>query len=329
MTKAFLALVLAMSGSAALAAETIKDAQWIKRPSESDLMRVYPPSAVADGRSGTARVRCRVTAEGRMDACVVAFEDPPGAGFGDAAVRLAAYFQMSPTTPAGRPVAGGVVELPIFFRAGSAPLDLVNVLNNGPWAETPTAADVAAAFPAQARGVTEHGHVVLRCKVQPAGSLTGCTARSEAPADKGFKAGALQLASKFRLQPEFATTPNLYVDVPIDLSATGKAGRIANPMWTRSVHPDYAAQVFPKQAIEAGLSSGRGAVQCEVNSQGGLADCTVVREEPEGYGFGQAAVSIAATMAMNPWTNEGAPVEGQRVELPIRISRPEAPKTSP
>jgi hypothetical protein len=42
-----------------------------------------------------------------------------GAGFGEAALKLAPKFRMSPRTNAGETVGGGRVRIPITFRIGS------------------------------------------------------------------------------------------------------------------------------------------------------------------------------------------------------------------
>jgi protein TonB len=55
---------------------------------------------------------------------------------------------------------------------------------------------------------------------------------------------------------------------------------------------------------------------------GSLSDCTVASEAPAGLGFGAAALQVAAIMKMNPWTKQGAPVDGGRIRLPIHLVLP-------
>ena len=57
-----------------------------------------------------------VAASVKVGGCVVTFEDPSGYGFGEAARKLAAYFQMKPQTRDGQPVDVASVSIPIRFN---------------------------------------------------------------------------------------------------------------------------------------------------------------------------------------------------------------------
>ena len=97
----------------------IDDPVWVREPSLGDVLDVYRAQRVPQWKGGHAAIRCRVTARGELTACRVASEDPPGAGFGAAALKLAPIFRMRALGRDGRPVQGAQVTVPIEF----APID--------------------------------------------------------------------------------------------------------------------------------------------------------------------------------------------------------------
>ena len=89
---------------------------WLSRPTGEQMARYYPSRALEREVSGRAVLQCRVTASGQVADCRVAGETPANAGFGEAALKLARYFRMSPQTEDGQPVEGGSVRVPLVFK---------------------------------------------------------------------------------------------------------------------------------------------------------------------------------------------------------------------
>ncbi|THD65043.1 TonB family protein [Phenylobacterium sp.] len=88
---------------------------WIEKPTGADFAEFYPKAALASNTEGRATLHCNVVATGGLADCEVNGEAPLGQGFGDAALAMAAKFQMKPQTRDGAPTSGGEINIPIRF----------------------------------------------------------------------------------------------------------------------------------------------------------------------------------------------------------------------
>lgn len=67
---------------------------------------------------------------------------------------------------------------------------------------------------------------------------------------------------------------------------------------------------------------GRVELSCVIRLDNRLDDCRVVSETPPGLGFGAAGLQVAGVFRFQPPTENGRPVEGQRVTVGVDFGRP-------
>jgi TonB family protein len=328
----------------------------VQAPSDSTAMgawaSVWPADAWSARLHGHVILTCGIDRFGLAEWCKVASETPEHKGFGAAALELRPTFKVAP--PAG--VEGSslvAVNIAVEFKPPDTQIDWgknryggpvgelsfsditilggpplvrrpVAMLNNPVWASTASHADVAKAYPAKAGGV--EGYAVAHCEVERDGSVSGCQLTKEEPSGRGFGPAALRLAAKFRVAPLWTTAPNhadVWVDIPIRFPAPNlqpAAEVVTSPYWVSGFAPEQALKVFPPEAAAKGVAAGYGLAKCDVTADGALANCAPAGADPDGLGFSQAAVRLAATMRMNPWTLDGSPVDGDRVEVGVRLN---------
>lgn len=308
---------------------------WVRKPDTEAFARVWPSESYRRGQGGSALVTCKVTIEGTLVDCKVVKETPAGLGFGPAALMLTPSFLMSPQKVDGVPVPGARVTIPINFKLDGARPGMggrdIKVAAWAPWAAAPGAGDVAAAYPERAKARQVAGHVVLRCGVRVDGGLRSCDTISENPVGAGFAGAARDLSRKFRarLGPEDLKTirsGDLRVVVAIHFpKPASESAYVAQVDWLRLPDPVKAHEVFPEKAIAAKVLEGRAVLDCLIQPTGKLGRCKVNSESPSGFGFGESASLVAASMQANLWTRDGQPTPGARIALPIVIDDKDEP----
>ena len=310
---------------------------WMKKPTAGDLAGVFPVAAAKKGVDGKATIQCQLDVAGFLQKCQVVSEAPADLGFGQAALQLAPQFRMKPKIRGGKAVPADEVTIPVIwagfsnYRPPSMPAS--SLVLDPPWETTPTAEQVRAAWPANAKDAGA-GQVALRCELDKTGALAGCDVISEIPSNRGFGKAARSLAPDFkvRFSPDQTKELRKYsVDVPFRFRdpAAPDARKLTKPRWIKTLTPEGMAMIYPQAAVKAGVYSGLGVVGCTIDVHGALTDCEVRREEPAALDFGAAAIEAAKLMSMNPWSTEGEPMDGLKIVLPIRFAWQDAAAAAP
>jgi hypothetical protein len=322
------ALSLALDG-ASLAEEQPVDtpADWLKKPSADDIMSVWPIKSVY--RNGKAIVACKVNTRGVLFGCETVMEKPEGSGFGLAALSLTPQFLMKPAMRGGVPIVSEV-RIPIDFagetkaRLADPPL-MRKILANPVWYEAPSQQAMAAAYPPKAAAQRLNGHVTLVCTFDKAATPHHCQTVREQPSGMGFSKAARNLAGQFKGPAIFADgTPTKGVSVQMLFSFAPEVldGKLtpSRPLWLDTPTATDLIAVFPEAANKAGVMSARVVLSCVVAPAGRLDPCSVQSEEPKGYDIGKAMLPVSAKFRLSPWSQDGTPLVGGNVRVPIRYA---------
>jgi hypothetical protein len=107
-------------------AQLLASALLTSAPQDSSSPAATPPaptcaSPIYDAKhdcrviaSGSAKLQCLVMADGSLQSCKVVSEDPPGKGFAEAAMNLAAHQKVK--ADPNRPATGLLATIPFNFK---------------------------------------------------------------------------------------------------------------------------------------------------------------------------------------------------------------------
>lgn len=176
-------------------------------------------------------------------------------------------------------------------------------------------------YPQTARAAGVEGSGTVTCKVSSAGELSDCRPVGEEPAGFGFGVAAANVAKRYRAEP---AAPG----AALPAEATFAIGFRLRPAWGPLVrvdaHDGWAVlqtpfvwqEFFPDRPRKEGVA-GEVEVKCAPGRKG-KATCEVVRETPEGYGYGKAALKVQQTLRLSPPPG-GAQATGRVVRTTVRF----------
>lgn len=296
---------------------------WLKKPTADDLAAVWPTAAWKKGKGGAALLNCTITVRGLLTDCVVLDESPPGENFGGAAIALSPQLMFKPARLKGEPVPS-TINLPVTFKAVpgmnqsmSMQSRLAPVVQG--WLQAPSYADMVAAYPAKAKAEKVGGRATVSCDVKKDGRLAPCLVMAETPKGQGFGKAARELAKGFLMNtigPDGKAQDNLAVQLPFAFDPKMlETPIVGKPSWIAVPPAEDFTAAFGALKLEA---SARAQLDCLVKPDGFLTDCKVAAETPAGTGVGAAALQVAPKFKLSTWTNEGLPVAGGRVRVPLR-----------
>ncbi len=194
------------------------------------------------------------------------------------------------------------------------------------WREHPTLRELSDFYPVGAPGIP--GRAVVECTANAAGALENCRAIEETPAGLGFGNASVALASsRFALEPldrdgrEVAGRP---VRLPVRWTRETAEDRpprltIGSPVWAKGPSDLGVRSAHPRAAWRDKVG-GSATMACTLTADGLLAGCVVEQQQPEGMGFGEAALKLSHRFRMK--LTDPAFAEGRLVRVELYWDRP-------
>jgi len=183
------------------------------------------------------------------------------------------------------------------------------------FADGPTVADLAAAYPAKAKAAGVGGAVNLTCVIGRDLHPRDCAALTERPGSYGFGFAAAKIAEKLTVDSSALIGRNVFIPVTFDPAVLTGTAVVTKPAWAAMPTAADFQSTFPK--TQNGVNDVRVVLGCTVQAGGVLGACAVAQETPPGQGYGEGALALASKFKVAPWSTDGAPTIGAKIRLPI------------
>jgi TonB family protein len=313
---------------------TFTNPDWLQKPNFQQMLLAWPRGSAFKGVSGRAILKCTVNKQGFLQDCSVLSETPADHGFGQAALKLTPTLLFKPALRNGEPV-DSEVTIPITFATeNDFRLPNAVIVDTPYWSKTPNVSEILSQLDKKVGDKFADGKVVFMCDLNKVtGKLTYCTVVNQSHGMAQFNGVGKTLSNSFQADPATLASLRASLDptqtealvfLPFsfpDMTSPAWQGRhLTHVQWTRLLGPTPGRPLFPEAAAKAGLKAGSASVDCLIADNGGLSDCKVIKESAPNLGFGDMAKTIAEASAINPWTDEGLPAGGARVQLPIQMT---------
>jgi TonB family protein len=167
-------VVAALGSATASSPNPVASPIWLRKPSEPEVARYYPPAARNQSLSGYARLDCTLTRDGTLAGCSAWTRPEDHPGFAGAALKLAPSFRLKPTDGDGANIEGRSIRIPIWFRLA-----------------THRAPDVVLSQPALPNGMAD-----VDCRATPSKTVDNCIVLRAEPPGAGIDELALQFTAR-------------------------------------------------------------------------------------------------------------------------------------
>jgi len=99
------------------------------------------------------------------------------------------------------------------------------------------------------------------------------------------------------------------------------SGPITDVAWTRLPTAEEMVRHTPRRPLPA--PPGHATIECVVSPNGLLTDCVIVKEGPDGWGYGDIAIKVSRYFRAAAVTKSGEPAAGRRVRVPMVFKAPQ------